>query len=302
MIIGDAPRKSNERKDLFCSNFAFENIFCPNVRMSKIKNIGNFQLRKNSRHPKFMSVINLNEIAKISSLTLQRTSRKCLLKIYFVKVSTIIILPSANKQIKLIRFFSQMHKNNAEASILLVRGNYFYEKKRVFEALLAYNNSLCFAEPLTNIAAICYGKRSVVYFDFKEYELCLANIELARQQNPTYEIGMLEDLKVECNKLLKTHNYEADENPMNFFKLSYPANVKLPCLADCLQLKVNKKFGRHIISTRDLKVGDVIAVTDFSFIFFNKRARLHHCSHCLESSTKLNLIPCTGCVQGKICY
>lgn len=194
-----------------------------------------------------------------------------------------------------------MCKNNYEAVKFLLSGNVFYEKRQHCEALLSYNHSLCFAEPGTQIASLCYGKRSLVYFDLKEYELCLANIELAIENNNSVDRPVkFDDLKTECSQLMKTYRHAPDEDPLNFFKLSYPPNEKLPGLSECLELKVNKKFGRHLITAHDLKVGDIVAVTDFSFIFFDKRARLHHCSQCTTSSTKLNLIPCTGCAKGKI--
>lgn len=192
-----------------------------------------------------------------------------------------------------------MSKNNIEAVKFLLNGNFLFEKGRHCEALLSYNRSLCLAELGTEIASVCYGKRSLVYFDLKEYELCLANIEWAIQNQSTNGAVKFDDLKSKCFQLMKTHRHAPDEDPLNFFKLSYTANKKLPCLSDCLELRVNKKFGRHIISTRNLNVGDIVAVTDFSFIFFDKRARLHHCSHCTKSSTKLNLIPCTKCAKGK---
>src|ERR1700744_5876199 len=117
-----------------------------------------------------------------------------------------------------------MPKNNSEAVKFLLAGNEFFDKNECCEALLAYNHSLCLAEPGTQVAALCYGKRSVVYFHLKEYELSLANIESARQQYPIDGIGKLDELKTECNKLIKTHRHEPDEDPMNFFKISYPAN------------------------------------------------------------------------------
>lgn len=192
-----------------------------------------------------------------------------------------------------------MTKDNTEALKCILTGNYYYEKQQWCEALIEYNRGLCFAEPTSHTVAILYGKRAVVYFDLKEYPLCLANIELAQRQN--YHVGfrMLEDLKYECIYMMQTHIVQEDEDPMNFFKLSHPANARLPCLAQGLQLRVNKKYGRHIVATRDFKVGDIIALSNFSFIFFDKRARLHHCSHCTKSSMKLSLIPCRGCSKGK---
>lgn len=194
-----------------------------------------------------------------------------------------------------------MVKDNITALQLLIIANDVYERRHYCEALLSYNHSLCYALPNTRIASVGYAKRSLVYFDLKEYELCLANIELAiENHNPVDEPLNLDDLKSECIELMKTHRPAPDEDPLNFFRLSHPPNVKLPPLSECLELRVNQKFGRHLITTRDLAVGDIVAVTDFSFIFFDKRARLHHCSQCTTSATKLNLIPCTGCAKGKV--
>lgn len=200
-------------------------------------------------------------------------------------------------------FFTEMSlvKNNIKALQFLITANDLYERRRYCEALLSYNHSLCYAVPKTRFALVGYAKRSLIYFDLKEYDLCLANIELAiENHNLDDEPVNFDDLKSECIELMKTHRPVPDEDPLNFFRLSHPPNVKLPHLSECLELRVNEKFGRHLITTRDLAVGDIVAVTDFSFIFFDKRARLHHCSQCTTSATKLNLIPCTGCAKGKI--
>lgn len=46
------------------------------------------------------------------------------------------------------------------------------------------------------------------------------------------------------------------------FKLSYKANPKIPFFIDALELREDAKNGKHLITTRDLKGGDVIAVID----------------------------------------
>lgn len=194
-----------------------------------------------------------------------------------------------------------MKKDSILAIRFMLRGNYLYEKRRYCEALLSYNRSLCFAEPETLLPSLCYGKRALVYFDLKEYELCLANIELSIESRVLEEGAVnLDDLKSLCLELIETHKPKPDDDPKNFFKLSFPSNKLLPCLSDCVELREDEKFGRHLISNRDLDVGDIVAITDFSFVFFSRRAVLHHCSNCAKSSMKLSLIPCMGCADGKL--
>jgi len=86
----------------------------------------------------------------------------------------------------------------------------------------------------------------------------------------------------------------------DFFKLSYPAHEKTPFLANCVELRENKKYGRGLFATRDLKPGDVIAV-DESFVKALNRREFHkRCTNCLEVRS-MNLMPCSGCVSAMFC-
>lgn len=178
--------------------------------------------------------------------------------------------------------------------------NVTYEQHNLLDTLLLLNKSLSLADPNSNLPSCCYGKRAVVFFDLNEYDLCIADINLSIQTNKRDPLVTLPPFKAFTEYMRDKHHHpEADDDPTNFFQLSHPANPRLPCLADCLQLNTNEKYGRHIITTRALNVGDIVGVTDFSFIFFDKRARLHHCSHCTTSATKLRLIPCPNCDSGE---
>jgi hypothetical protein len=190
-------------------------------------------------------------------------------------------------------------KSNKKADKFRATGNSLFAKAQYCEALLTYNQSLCFSETGTEAVAFGYANRSAVYYQLKEFKLCLHNIELAKSYGyPRDKIHKLDQREVNCLKLLETYHAHPDSDPTTFFKMSYPASGKWPYLAECLELRVNKKFGRHIITTRDLKAGDIIALTEPAFFLFDERARLHHCSYCAKSSIKLSLIPCSLCTKG----
>jgi SET and MYND domain-containing protein 4 len=151
-------------------------------------------------------------------------------------------------------------KSNERAGILRVEGNSFYTQRKFFNAILKYNESLCFADPSSDNLGHAFANRSAVYFEMKLYEKCLKNIELAKQNHyPEKSFEVLDKRGEKCKELMKTSR-EKILDPWNFFKLSYPANEKLPFIADCLEVKKSEKYGRHVITNRPLKVGDIIVV------------------------------------------
>jgi SET and MYND domain-containing protein 4 len=99
-----------------------------------------------------------------------------------------------------------------------------------------------------------YANRSAVYLEVKEYQLCLDNIQLARNSGyPVEKLQTLKDREEKCKNMMESEVKSDDDDPWNFFKLSYPANEKIPFIADCLELKKNEKFGRHIVTNRGKK-------------------------------------------------
>lgn len=192
-----------------------------------------------------------------------------------------------------------MLKSSIEAGRHREIGNQLFAKTKYCEALLSYNHSLCFSEENSEDAALAFANRSVVYLKLKEYELCLENIELAKQSGyPRDKIEKLNKREIECKRLMQTYEKDPDDDPLNFFKLSYPANKKLPCLVECLELASNDQNEKCIITNQDLKAGDIIGSTEAAFSFALPQARLHVCNYCIKNSTKLSLIPCSKCSRG----
>lgn len=178
-------------------------------------------------------------------------------------------------------------------------GDDLYEKKEFCKALLAFNHSLLFAKGSVELAS-SYGSRAGAYYALQEYQLCLENIKSACDHGcPQVNINIFDDLVKECLELLKNQKKTESNDPSELFKMSLPASPTNPCLAKCLELKKSGKFSKFIVTNKDLKPGDVIAVIEPVFLIVDKRARLHHCTHCGKSWKILSLIPCSGCTRGK---
>jgi hypothetical protein len=103
-------------------------------------------------------------------------------------------------------------------------------------------------------------------------------------------------------------NKMEEENVDDFFKLSYKPNPKYPSFADCIELRSNEKYGRYLVTNRDLKVGDIIAIEDFLYSCprrdtnedFAKHMNNVICAHCFKSKL-LDLVPCDQCVLTMYC-
>lgn len=144
--------------------------------------------------------------------------------------------------------------------------------------------------------AFIYANRSITYLECKKYEECIQNIRWAKENGYSKDKqAKLEEREKKCNKLMQAKHEaddeDPDEDPKNFFKLSHPANQKIPFLADCLIMKTTKQFGRGIYTTIDLNAGDIIAVERSVMTSLSTGGQYIRCCHCLQISM-MNLIPC----------
>ena len=188
-------------------------------------------------------------------------------------------------------------KSNVVAENLRRKSNEFGDRGEFYEALIACNQSACFAVPSTKALSVAYANRSKIFFKCGLYMECLENIKLARDNGyPAENLHKLEARDDKCKKLLEAGNEKFDV--WSFFKLSHPANEKIPFIINCLDLREDEKFGRHIFTTQDLKTGDFIAIEEPFCKIRSGNTDYSRCSHCLKSRN-LSLVPCTGCTSGK---
>lgn len=132
-------------------------------------------------------------------------------------------LPNQSKEsIKL----EQSQKNNQRSTELRSVGNAKFLSGNVFDAILYYNKSLCFAEIGSENVAQAYVNRSACFSCLKMHDKALRDIELAKNANlPDRMRSKVEQREKECQNLIdcmeKRENlhpklsYEADENSMH---------------------------------------------------------------------------------------
>lgn len=195
-------------------------------------------------------------------------------------------------------------KASDRAEAARAAGNKFYVERSFFDALVKYNESLCCAETGSESIGLAFANKSAVYFEMKLFDRCLRNIELAKANKyPEKNFSILDKRSEKCRSGVAVPE---DEDPFDFIKLSYEANPKLPFVANCLELKKSDKFGRYITTSRDLKVGDIVAIekphfriikSDSRYDSCQETNRFQRCAFCLKDNL-LDLIPCENCSSG----
>lgn len=144
-------------------------------------------------------------------------------------------------------------------------GKLCFEEGKLFEALEAYNKSLCVAQQGSIDIPLAYAGRSAVYFEVDEYQLCLDNIKLARDLDlPADQHNILNQRAEQCKVLIESQQKcDDDDDPWTFFKLSYPPNEKIPFIVSCIGLQESEQFGRFVITNQ----GQVILISLISQLF-----------------------------------
>ena len=186
-------------------------------------------------------------------------------------------------------------KSNKIADKFINQGHESFRQGKMFKALVAFNKSLCFAEPESKTVGRIYADRCQVYSETKMYPEALANLNLAQEFSDSND--EFDELEVMCQEAMKTSQTIETFNIKNFFKLSHPANIKIPFIIDSLEVRQNEKFGRYVITRSDLHTGDIIAIEETFFKTIDPRSRFERCNFCLKMK-RLNLIPCLRCSKG----
>lgn len=88
-------------------------------------------------------------------------------------------------------------------------------------------------------------------------------------------------------------------NKEDFFKLTLQGNKEILTIAECLKLCRNEIYGRHIVTTQDLKCGEIIAIEKPFYKSLDKRASPRRCVNCLKSI--INPIACFSCKSVLFC-
>lgn len=205
---------------------------------------------------------------------------------------------------------SSFQKNTEQSLQLKKKANVLFVQKEQYDpytALELYNACACFAECNSEELSIAYANRSAVYLQLELYERCLENIELVKKMDsyPTRLMDKLLQRERQCHSELAAGSASFNsKNLMDKYtfepKLWHQPHSVVSGISETLELKENTKYGRFVITTKDINPGEIISIvapyeSELKKPYFYKR-----CAYCL-SENQLSLIPCTGCTSAMFC-
>ncbi|KAJ8977080.1 hypothetical protein NQ317_008422 [Molorchus minor] len=198
------------------------------------------------------------------------------------------------------KIFSQNaeKKSNEKSMKLRTEGNNMYiREKNMLKALELYTESIAFAESGSWYLALSYANRSSVLFEKRYYKECIKDIERAFQND--YPGHLKEKL---LNRKGKAESLKEYQKQFQYYMPAPTIQNKNPLISaasDSVEIRKNEKYGRHVVSTKDIQVGEVISVENsFAHIILPK-SRFINCHECLEIC--YNMIPCERCTLALYC-
>uniref|UniRef100_A0A182M5H5 MYND-type domain-containing protein n=1 Tax=Anopheles culicifacies TaxID=139723 RepID=A0A182M5H5_9DIPT len=167
------------------------------------------------------------------------------------------------------------------------------------DSLTYYNKSIAHAEKGSEARAIAYANRSMVCLRLELYKECLVNIRLARESNcPERLVEKLDRREAMATDKPNSSLLMPREDVK--LKLSYKCHANVPQMAECLELRRNAEFGRHVVTNRKLMAGDVVMIEEPFAAKLRDDYRFSWCAHCFDWNP-FTLIPCEGCTVTMYC-
>lgn len=172
------------------------------------------------------------------------------------------------------------------------------------ESLENFNQSLRYAPTKSHLIADAYVGRARVYCAMGQYQRSIDNVQLALQLasanngSPDERTKAYKKLQDEIlAKISSSSNITAESE--EFFTLSHDVHKKIPFIAECLEVRENDVYGRYIMTTKDLKPGDIVVVEEPFYKILDPQCRHSRCSVCLKQNL-LDLLPCNKCSHGEL--
>lgn len=198
-------------------------------------------------------------------------------------------------------------KNNLKSNELRAEAESYLRNSRDESTLLRvlelYNESICYAERENDghLAAL-FASRAEVYFELKEYEICLENISLAEGiASPEDRIVQTNKLRADSVLLLQKDSLDRKKKGNNVeIKLSVRPHQRIPFAASCLELKTDSMRGRYITTKEDIAPGSIIIIESPFEKLLNSDCIYQRCTNCFNKNS-LNLLPCLHCTKAMFC-
>ncbi|XP_037050263.1 SET and MYND domain-containing protein DDB_G0273589-like [Bradysia coprophila] len=170
-----------------------------------------------------------------------------------------------------------------------------FEENNFDAAIELYNKSLCYAESKSEHLGLAYAQRAQCFSALKMFDRCLIDIELAKKSNyPRSQLDQLEKRKNICLNLIESGAQVQLFQP----KLDFPSHEKYPGMANVLEFDRNDKYGRHLVATADIDVGQLILLEK---CFATRTDECYRdCNICMN--VQQNLVPCPKCTKALFCH
>ncbi|KAK9889712.1 hypothetical protein WA026_007094 [Henosepilachna vigintioctopunctata] len=202
------------------------------------------------------------------------------------------------EKFNLLPTFIEDKKSNERAARLRKRTNKKLSTNFV-EALESYCNTIALAEPGTLTLGLAFAKRSEALEKLKRDQDALDDIENALQYTDVGEMrDPLVDRKEKILKLLEVRDGpKAYHKPIPVIE-EKKRNLQIECATNSVKIVSNSMYGRCVVATKDIEMGELIAVEKATYSILNE-LKWCHCHHCLE----LNycMLPCDKCTLALFC-
>lgn len=198
-------------------------------------------------------------------------------------------------EFKSLEGLQRSNKCNNISDELMQCGHTEFSNRNWNDALNYYSQALCFAERGTFYEGLSHGNRGLCFFQMGMYQKALTDFNLAAQkQCPEQFLADIQDLRIKCQKTDKIH----DQPKVRIPKMKLAADKKFPCMANVLEIKGNKEFGRCIVAKKNIEVGQTVFVAEAfaSAVIAEKQAYCYTCQ-----KTEMNFIPCGNCSDVMFC-
>lgn len=195
----------------------------------------------------------------------------------------------------------EYQKNEFLATSRREAGKKLYAERKYVEAMQEFNITLLSAPRWSDEIGLAYANRSACFFQLNMFQECLADIKMAKRSNyPVHLMNKLDARASKCEALKGANVKSVLFSPCKP-SLSFEEHDKFAGVANCLEIRKNDEFGRHVVATSDLKIGQTILIEQ-PFSIVPQKCCGNYFDRCFHCFGKLkNFITCENCITGFYC-
>lgn len=186
------------------------------------------------------------------------------------------------------------------------------DKSNLISAMEYINKCICHAKPGSSFLSLAYIARAEILLEYLDYRAINACIRLAKEKGlVNAEVRMKLD-ELESSVAIKRVEHNAENSPLPSRSLpsrrKYPAKAQVknggyrnrPFLSKEIEVVVDAHKNYHVVSKRDLEVGDIISVEEPYALVLPMGLTYQRCHHC-GNERSMNLLPCSDCTNVMFC-